>query len=56
MKDDALDDLEIQPLSDEALELVAGGKSSDGDGCCSCSCCSNTDTSDPCPEEQVEPT
>jgi len=29
---------EIEPLSDEALENVAGGDSSDG--CCSCSGCS----------------
>jgi hypothetical protein len=36
-----LDDLEIEPLSDAALESVAGGKSSDGDNCCSCRDCSN---------------
>jgi hypothetical protein len=36
-----LDNLEIEPLSDEALEMVAGGKSSDGPQCCSCSDCSN---------------
>lgn len=36
-----IDDLEIEPLSDEALETVAGGKSSDGPQCCSCSQCSN---------------
>jgi hypothetical protein len=36
-----IDALEIEPLSDELLETVAGGKSSDGDNCCSCSCCSN---------------
>jgi hypothetical protein len=35
-----IDDLEIEPLSDEALELVAGGKSSDGTNCCSCKHCS----------------
>ena len=34
------DGLEIEALSDEALEMVAGGKSSDGDGCCSCRSCS----------------
>lgn len=39
---DALDDLEIEPLSDEALESVAGGKSSDGPKCCSCASCSHT--------------
>jgi hypothetical protein len=38
---DAIDHLEIEPLSDDALELVAGGKSSDGDSCCSCEQCSN---------------
>jgi hypothetical protein len=38
---DSLDHLEIEPLSDDALELVAGGKSSDGDACCSCEQCSN---------------
>lgn len=53
MKPDLLEDLEIEPLSDEALELVAGGKSSDGETCCSCSCCSN-ENEDPCPEE-IEP-
>jgi hypothetical protein len=36
-----LDDLEIEPLSDAALESVAGGKSSDGASCCSCESCSN---------------
>jgi hypothetical protein len=38
-----LDDLEIEPLSDAALESVAGGKSSDGSSCCSCNNCSNTE-------------
>lgn len=37
---EAIEDLEIEPLSDEALELVAGGKSSDGNSCCSCDHCS----------------
>jgi hypothetical protein len=37
----AIDGIEIEPLSDEALETVAGGKSSDGPACCSCSNCSN---------------
>lgn len=36
-----IDALEIEPLSDELLETVAGGKSSDGPQCCSCECCSN---------------
>jgi hypothetical protein len=36
-----IDKLEIEPLSDEALEMVAGGKSSDGQNCCSCDNCSN---------------
>lgn len=40
---DTIDDLEIEPLSDEALEAVAGGGSSDGPVCCSCKGCSNVD-------------
>ena len=40
------DGLEIEALSDEALELVAGGKSSDGSGCCSCRSCSSNDGDD----------
>ena len=36
-----IDNFEIEPLSDEALELVAGGKSSDGPNCCSCKQCCN---------------
>jgi hypothetical protein len=36
-----VDDLEIEPLSDEALELVAGGRSSDGPVCCSCKHCTS---------------
>jgi hypothetical protein len=42
---DPIDDddaFEIEALSDEALELVAGGKSSDGPVCCSCSNCCNS--------------
>ena len=39
-KIESIEDLEIEPLSDEALELVAGGKSSDGNACCSCKHCS----------------
>jgi hypothetical protein len=38
---DLLEGIEIEPLSDEALETVAGGKSSDGPQCCSCEDCSN---------------
>ena len=36
----AIDGLEIEPLSDELLESVAGA-SSTGQNCCSCSDCSN---------------
>lgn len=36
-------ELEIEPLSDEALESVAGGASSDGPACCSCKRCSNVE-------------
>jgi hypothetical protein len=39
---DHIDELEIEPLSDEALELVAGGGSSDGNMCCSCRHCTYT--------------
>jgi hypothetical protein len=35
-----IDDLEIEPLSDEALEEVAGGGSK-GNACCSDNNCSN---------------
>jgi hypothetical protein len=48
MKDlNSIDAIEIQPLSDEALESVAGGKgdcneTSDGASCCSCRNCSGT--------------
>jgi len=31
-----IDNFEIEPLSDKALDLVAGGSSSDGPSCCSC--------------------
>jgi hypothetical protein len=40
VKLDQIDDLDIEPLSDDALELVAGGRSSDGNMCCSCKYCS----------------
>lgn len=40
-KRSTIEQMEIEPLSDEALETVAGGKSSDGPSCCSCSNCSN---------------
>ena len=36
-----LDELEIESLSDEILESVAGGNSdTDGQNCCSCNNCS----------------
>ena len=35
-----IDQFEIEPLSDEALEQVSGGASSDGPVCCSCRNCS----------------
>ena len=37
----AIDSLDIEPLSDELLEKVAGA-SSTGASCCSCSSCSNS--------------
>jgi len=39
---DEIDSFEIEPLSDEALDLVAGGSSSDGPKCCSCKGCCNS--------------
>jgi hypothetical protein len=36
----AIDALEIEPLSDDLLDTVAGASSS-GASCCSCSSCSN---------------
>jgi hypothetical protein len=39
---DGMEDFEVEPLSDEALESVAGGKSSEGPACCSCWLCSNS--------------
>jgi len=45
-----IDQLEIEPLSDEALELVSGGDSSSGPVCCSCDHCSN-----PPPPPPIEP-
>ena len=45
MDENMLKDLEIEPLSDDALELVAGGRSdSSGQNCCSCKKCSNGDS------------
>lgn len=42
-----IDNVEIEPLSEDELENVAGGlvsdpvaDSSSGQSCCSCSCCS----------------
>lgn len=40
MSKDLLKNLQIEPLSDDALEMAAGGKSSDGPNCCSCKNCS----------------
>jgi len=48
-KKNAIDNLDIEPLSDEALELVGGGASSDGPVCCSCSGCSNNPQPAPVP-------
>jgi hypothetical protein len=53
MKDlNSIDAIEIQPLSDEALESVAGGKgdcndTSGGTNCCSCENCSNETPTQP---------
>ncbi|HEX2202853.1 MAG TPA: hypothetical protein VHG91_06135 [Longimicrobium sp.] len=47
MADPKQNDIEIEPLSDEALEEVAGGADiagSDGPSCCSTSGCSNGGT------------
>jgi len=49
-----IDNLEIEPLSDEALEAVAGGKSSCGPMCCSCSNCSGSQPPPP-PDPTVDP-
>ncbi|HYR07734.1 MAG TPA: hypothetical protein VEQ60_08190 [Longimicrobium sp.] len=46
------DNVEIEPLSDEDLEEVAGGTTSStsgGDSCCSCSNCSNRAAPAPSP-------
>ncbi len=48
-----IDNLEIEPLSDEALEAVAGGKSSCGPVCCSCSQCSPAPP--PAPDPTIDP-
>ncbi len=42
----SLDDLNVEPLSDEALEDVAGGAiaPSSSNSCCSCSSCSAAET------------
>ncbi len=48
-----IDNLEIEPLSDEALEAVAGGKSSCGPACCSCDSCSGNT---PPPPQPTDPT
>ena len=42
--DNIIDNVEIEPLSDQDLEDVSGGATSStsgGDSCCSCSNCSN---------------
>jgi hypothetical protein len=52
-KKNAIDNLDIEPLSDEALELVGGGASSDGPVCCSCDNCSNGPKPAPVPVEVV---
>ena len=45
MSDQEFDNLEIEPLSDEALESVAGGTSDGSSGsCCSCCGCSSSTT------------
>jgi len=49
-----IDNLEIEPLSDEALEAVAGGKSSCGPQCCSCSNCSGSQPPPP-PDPSIDP-
>jgi hypothetical protein len=41
----AIDDLQIEPLSDDLLESVAGATSS-GSSCCSCQNCSNPPVKD----------
>ena len=43
MSDQEFDNLEIEPLSDDALESVAGGTSDGSSGsCCSCCACSSS--------------
>jgi len=37
---DQAQDIDVEPLSDEALDSVAGGGAS-SNGCCSCAGCSN---------------
>ena len=46
MDNNVFDGLEIEALSDDALEMVAGGKSSDGPSCCSCRTCSDNSGND----------
>ncbi|HET6231939.1 MAG TPA: hypothetical protein VFE05_17840 [Longimicrobiaceae bacterium] len=48
-QNDGLDDVQVEPLSDEALEEVAGGiippaDDSSSGTCCSCSSCSSSAT------------
>lgn len=53
----SIDDVEIEPLSDEALEDVAGGLATAGStNCCSCSQCSMSPTSpsEPAPTSPIK--
>ena len=59
MSNNVFDGLEIEALSDDALEMVAGGKSSDGPSCCSCRTCSDNDGNDGGtgnPDIEIDPT
>jgi hypothetical protein len=39
----SIDGVEIEPLSDEALEDVAGGEAAGSSNCCSCKNCSTAE-------------
>ena len=59
MSQNIFDNLEIEALSDDALEMVAGGKSSDGPECCSCRTCSGNTGDDGGtgnPDIEIDPT
>lgn len=45
----SIDGVEIEPLSDEALEDVAGGEAAGSTQCCSCSNCSTMEEQDQLP-------